>query len=134
MSSRYRSIAALLEGEVNMVAVLRELARRRAESQRITLPMLELPDGKGYYMTLRWFLSGATDPDRATRSDILAEVWSDSPQRWFITLPDGSEVGPFNTRERAYLEARLFVEDAGWRVLESPPWDEDDVRDFPFPR
>ena len=117
-----------------MVAVLRELARRRAESQRITLPMLELPDGKGYYMTLRWFLSGATDPDRATRSDILAEVWSDSPQRWFITLPDGSEVGPFNTRERAYLEARLFVEDAGWRVLESPPWDDDDVRDFPFPR
>ena len=51
-----------------------------------------------------------------------------------MTLTDGTEVGPFNTRERAMLEAHIFVEDAGWRVLDTPPWDDDDVRDFPFPQ
>ena len=143
MSARYDTVVAMLDDDANFACVIRELCRRgELESPRqLVLPPEEGASGSMCYMSFRWHLQGLTDVDSAERSDILAEVWKEegtwvpkefSQSPWWITLQDGSEVGPFTNRDEASAEARRFLIRSGWRLLPHSPWDTKDQEEWPI--
>jgi hypothetical protein len=87
-------------------------------------------------MSFRWHLQGGEDPAQAERSDVLAEVWSEggvspSVTRWWVTLSDGAELGPFDDEQTALRNAALMLEEAKWSFVKTTPWDGDDKDCWP---
>ena len=133
MSVRYDTVVAMLDNDANFACIIRELCRRgELEQPRLlALPPKEGANGSVCYMSFRWHLRGDPEVEDADRSDILAEVWKEeganvNTERWWITLPDGTEVGPFSTKRKAGAEAQRILIREGWRLLPANPWDEKD--------
>jgi|TARA_R110000824_G_scaffold54351_19_gene149978 hypothetical protein len=132
----------MLDNDANFACVIRELLRR-GELERprsLALPPEDGANGTMCYMSFRWHLKHYGEPkgvDRADRSDILAEVWrekdSGNPftEHWWVTLQDGSEVGPFPTKKEASSEAVRFLVRDGWVVMKETPWDGEDEVAWP---
>ncbi len=88
------------------------------------------------FMSFRWHLRTTEDPSKADRADILAEVWAEpsgdpTPARWWVTLQDGAELGPFDGEQIAASNAVTFLQDGGWTVMGAMPWDDDDFDAWP---
>ena len=142
MSTRYTTVVAMLDNDANFACVIRELLRR-GELERprsLALPPEKGANGTMCYMSFRWHLrhyGNPQDVDSADRSDILAEVWKEedsgiSPtESWWVTLQDGSEVGPFPNKKEASSEAVRFLVRGGWTIMGESPWDGEDEEDWP---
>jgi hypothetical protein len=132
MSARYSTVVAMLDDDANFACVVRELSRRG--EHKLALPPQTGANGTVCYMSFRWHLGGATDVEEADRSDILAEIWSEvgsNTPKWWITLQDGTEVGPFDYKMEAQSEAIRFLRRDGWRMVEQEPWDAEDLGEWP---
>jgi len=131
MSARYSTVVAMLDDDANFACVIRELSRRG--EHKLALPPHTSANGTVCYMSFRWHLNAPTDVETADRSDILAEIWSEvgSNPKWWITLQDGTEVGPFDYKMEAKSEAIRFLRRDGWRMVEQEPWDAEDLGSWP---
>jgi len=140
MSTRYATVVAMLDNDANFACVIRELLRRgEMENPRsLALPPEKGANGTMCYMSFRWHLKhygGPKDVEEAERGDILAEVWKEIgnalAEHWWVTLQDGSEVGPFPTKKEASAEALRFLVRGGWSVMNEAPWDGEDESAWP---
>lgn len=142
MSARYDTVVAMLDDDANFACVIRELFRRGelGSPRQLVLPPEEGVSGNICFMSFRWHLQGIGDVEEAERSDILAEVWKEEPSTpatyskspWWITLQDGSEVGPFAEKDDASSEARRLLIRSGWRLMDRSPWDDKDQDAWPI--
>ena len=147
MSARYTTVVAMLDNDANFACVIRELCRRgELEAPRkMVLPPIETDGGTLCYMSFRWHLQFEPKPDveDALRDDILAEIWKDpssptpiagvvSSASWWVTLQDGTEVGPFQNKKTANAEALRMLTREGWIILQEEPWDKTDAQGWPL--
>ena len=129
MSSRYATVVAMLDDDANLACVLRELRRRPVP--KLALPPQRTASGTTCFMSFRWHLQDGGDPVQAERADVLAEVWSEeganpTTARWWVTLSDGAELGPFDEEQDALSNATLMLRERNWSFVRTPPWDNDD--------
>lgn len=136
---RYRVVVAMLDDPLNRAAVTRELLRRGK------LPMIPPPipvkteGGSKFgwvFPTLREAMRGL--PSQLTPQDLRnidgeVTVYTDN-NHWFVSLvnEDGAELGPFDSSGTALKEARGWLEGEGYLILDSLPWDADDLHDLPL--
>ena len=138
MSARYETVVAMLDDDANFACVIRELCRRGEleRPRQVVLPPKDGANGSMCFMSFRWHLQGNTDVEDASRSDILAEVWEETNTaatgRWWLTLQDGSEVGPFKDKRSASAEGQRILIKEGWVLLPKDPWDTKDEEGWPF--
>jgi len=140
MSARYTSIVALLDDPRNRVCVERELRRREiAHSLKYTLNKQEfiLPPWKGsngelLYTTFRWAMYEARDTrEKPSQEDTLIHIWSDPDGKWWASVQNGDEIGPFDTRIKADTETRILFVQNGWAFIDEWPWEKEDLRKWP---
>jgi hypothetical protein len=91
------------------------------------------------FMSFRWHLQDGGDPSKAERADVLAEVWTETATspglpRWWVTLSDGAELGPFDEEQAAVSNAVLFLEEGEWSLVGTMPWDNEDPETWPIYR
>jgi len=138
-SARYRVIVAMLDDPLNRVAITRELLRRG--TLRMMPPPVPVKNDNvkfGWlFPTLRHAMSHGLPAAYAIREvdsiDAEVHVFTDG-DHWFVNLltegEGGLEVGPFDTSALALAEARKWLEDEGYLLLNEVPWEQDDVETF----
>jgi len=131
MSERYTTIATMLKDTNNLACVLRELSRLEKLNQvKIVPPPLFFDDGnKVIFPTFREYLRmktlTCTNPQEI---DYLMEIYFVGNDCWFICAPDGTEIGPFDSRKKCIKEVYTLLHD--YKVLEQHPWSEEDLKKF----
>lgn len=137
--SRYRVVVGMLDDPLNRAAITRELLRRGK------LPMVPPPvrvKHPGGQRTSGWVFPTLREAMRGLPSQINSRdlpnidgevtVYTDD-NHWFVILhnEDGAELGPFDNSRMALDEARKWMEAVGYTLLDSLPWDDEDLSNFP---
>jgi len=133
--SRYAIIVGMLEDPLNLACAMRELIRRERQKGGIKLvpPPISIL-GRVFYLTFRDFLklkylSESLNPDSF---DFLAEIFSTGDGVWYITISDGSEIGPFDSLKSCHVEVRNLLEPDGFIFLDKNPWEDKDISSYPI--
>ena len=133
--SRYAIIVGMLEDPLNLACAMRELMRLEREKGGLKLvpPPISI-SGRVFYPTFRDFLkikkvSESLNPESI---DFLAEIFSTGDGVWYITIPDGSEIGPFDSLKRCHVEVRNLLEPEGFIFLDKNPWGDKDTSSYPL--
>jgi len=136
VSQRYAQIAALMDDGQNLACILRELERR--DKPLLVLPPLRTVQGTAAYIAVSpgQFapeVSEAFVPLDAENwpSSMAMEVW-DSGDGWMITAWGGDEIGPFDTEVDAHANAKGLLVEGGALLLDSLPWDAQDLASYPY--
>mgnify|MGYP001468792908 CR=1 FL=1 len=134
--SRYEIIAGMMEDPLNLACVMREMLRieRKNNGLKILPPPIKHSEVRYLYPTFREFLrmkrfSSVQDPETL---DCLAEVFSTGDSIWYFSLPDGSEVGPFDSFKSAKQNGEQIFADSGYKILYKSPWEDKDCTMFPL--
>lgn len=131
MSERYTTIATMLKDPSNLACILRELARlEKLKQTKIVPPPLFFDEGnKVIFPTFREYLRmktlTCTNPQEI---DYLMEIYYVGNDSWFICTPEGTEIGPFESRTKCIKEVYILLED--YLKLEEHPWTEEDLKKF----
>lgn len=135
--SRYEIIAGMLEDPVNLACVLREIHRREKKSGgtiKLLPPPIKHSDARFLYPTFREYLrikkvSSVSNPETL---DCLGEIFSTGDSIWYFSLPDGSEVGPFDSFPKAKDNLELLFSNSGYFILDKVPWEDSDCASYPY--
>lgn len=140
-SARYTTLVAVLDDPINKLIIERELRRRTTQSKvtpsRWFPPPSVIAGGGGYLILTprEWAtrpVGKSIDAGDAVGRDFLAYVWLVAEAEWYVTLIDGTEVGPFGSANKARDEAVAILIDQGWVLHDPPPWTEEDANDYPL--
>lgn len=135
-SERYTTMAAVLDDPLNRAIAERELLRRKRPLDRGLVPPPIPREGGGFViLSMREYQRFPAEKIvKGAEVDYIADVWLAQGTRsdWWVTLTDGSEVGPFPTSSAALVNARSLVEDEGYTVLDALPWSAQDAEEYPF--
>lgn len=135
--SRYEIIAGMLEDPVNLACVLREIHRREKKAGgtiKLLPPPIKHSDARFLYPTFREYLrikkvSSVSNPETL---DCLGEIFSTGDSIWYFSLPDGSEVGPFDSFAKAKDNLELLFSHSGYFILDKVPWEDSDCTSYPY--
>ena len=132
----------MLDDPLNRIALLREILRRdRARYIPPPVPVIRNTGVREWGWTfptirqvMREGLPAHYTHDALASIDREVDVYWDGEQ-WFITLLllDDAEVGPFDSGAKALKDARRWLKDEGYVLLDTIPWDEDDIKDYALP-
>lgn len=137
---RYRVVVGMLDDPLNRAAITRELLRRG--KLPMVPPPIPIKRRPGSTSTFGWVFPTLREAMRGIPSQINSRdlpnidgevtVYTDN-NHWFVVLhnEDGAELGPFDTSQIALDEARKWMRNEGYILLDSLPWDDDDLGNFP---
>lgn len=133
--SRYEIIAGMMEDPLNLACVMREMLRieRKTGGLKLVPPPITVHN-RVFYPTFREFLrmKKSTNTLNPETLDYMAEIFSTGDGIYYISLPDGSEIGPFDSLKRCHKEVRSLLEPNGFKFLDKPPWEDQDCSRFPL--
>ncbi len=130
---RYITMVAVLDDPLNRAIAERELARRSRPLDRgLCPPPIPKAGGGCIFLTMREYQRNPVEVcEDSTAVDYLADVFQGS-DGWWVSMQDGSEVGPFPTQKVAVATANNLLTDDGFEVLSYPPWTAEDGAAYPF--
>ncbi len=133
--SRYQIIVGMLEDPLNLACVLREIMRLQLNAEiKILPPPIVTSSGRHIYPTFREFLriKKFSTVKNFEHIDYLIDVFSTGDGIWYIAQQDGTEIGPFDSLNKAKGETVRLMQEEGYVVLEKCPWDDSDSLKYPI--
>lgn len=116
MSERFEAIKALMEDPLNLACFLKIWQGK--DVTLISPPMGE--DGLLGWVPFRELLKLGPGEVPSEGSFIMS-IFFDG-RGWFVSLPGGEEVGPFDAKNEAEGLALRFARNKGWTILSDIPW------------
>jgi hypothetical protein len=130
MSNRYLALSGLMDDPLNLLCFVREFQRRKLG--KFLLPPVPRHEGGWALIPLKEgfrFYKGFVLPPNFG-GDTYYQIWSDG-KNWFVLNPrTEEEIGPFDSGTIAIKEAQSLAQAEGLTLVQSWPWDQDDVEDF----
>ena len=118
MSARFETIKALMEDPLNLACFLKVW-----NSRDVTLVSPKLKASK----TEVWGWAAFRDimklgpKDLPDESSFIMSMFFDG-SGWFVVIPGGEEVGPFDTQDQAEDLVRSIAKKRKWLILSEIPW------------
>lgn len=133
ISEKYKFVVAIMDDPIYRSIIEREIRRQKNRSKVLPPPVLKESGGYVFPTMRQWQETPYTKakPTAIELWDQVADIFTDG-EVWFISLQDGTEVGPFPTAKFALQEAISLLTSAGWTFLAETPWGEEESAAYPL--
>jgi hypothetical protein len=131
MSIAYEVLSAQLEDPRNLLVLIREIRRRKADDMKFLIGPFKTASGQWVYPLLRDYMI-RTPPYKSPEDTSYTYMILDDGDGLWIINSAGEETGPFPDARKAMEEATALARAEGYTIVEEAAWDEEDLRRYPL--
>jgi len=131
MSLAYEVLSAQLEDPRNLLVLIRELRRRKANDMKFLIGPFKTKSGQWVYPLLRDYMA-QTPPYKSVEDISFTYYILDDGDGFWVINSSGEEMGPFDAPQKAMEEVKTLARSNGYTIVQEAAWDGDDIKNFPL--